>query len=98
MRRRLPPWRTRLIAVLAAQRTVPSTGEVRLRRWLDVAALRDQRLRVSARVRTDDPGGDVHVEIATGDTPSTFRPRARASGRPSLAWTDIDTVLDIAPG
>lgn len=79
----------------AAQLTLPSAGEIHVRRWLDVGSLRGQRLHISARARTDAPESTLYLAVAIGESSPTFLPRTRVNAKPSDTWTVLDTTLDV---
>lgn len=79
-----------------AQVTSPAAGEVRLRRAIDVQALRNRRIRISARTKTEDLDADVYLAFITDSVSSTTQSLVRTDGKPSHTWTTIDTSLEIA--
>jgi hypothetical protein len=79
----------------ALKLTLPSSGEIRLSRTIDGATVRGLRLRVSARVRTDAPGGSGRISVSSGSSAPGYKvlvelPYSGSSWSPLSAFVDID--------
>lgn len=74
---------------------LPSGGQLELMRPIDVSAVRDKRVRVSARVRTDATTADAYVAVGFGSAASPFRTHARTRPVPAGTWTSVSVLADV---
>src|SRR5262245_25732113 len=86
----------------AAALTLPGEtpkGEVRLRRVFDLAPLRGQRIRLTARARTSAASATASAVITASsiDGRPSYGDRASTRDVHGDLWTTIDTTLDVAP-
>jgi hypothetical protein len=77
-----------------------SESEIVLRRTLDVVSARGQRVRLTARIRTDGAANataHTSLTVMTTSPNPTYRDVARTSPIHADTWTTVHTVVDIAP-
>jgi hypothetical protein len=80
-----------------AIRLTTSGENVSLRRRFDIAELRGDRVRVSARVRTDSPAATAALTLfQSGPTPS-YSDVATARSTGTNSWRTIQAVADVDP-
>jgi hypothetical protein len=83
----------------AARLMTSTSGDFTLRRRFDVLPLRGQRLRVSARVRTDSTTATARLTFSQGGGRPTpkYADLTKTRSVTTDAWTTVETIVDVDP-
>jgi Peptidase family S41 len=81
----------------AARLRLPLKGEIKLSRILDAVTVRGQRLRVSARVRSDSSSAAAQISVRTDDAAGRNGEQIHQEPVTSDTWEAPSFVVDIAP-
>jgi hypothetical protein len=82
--------------------TMPSdgSGEIAMHRKLEVSAMRGNRIRIKARVRTEGTAvsfARATLSFATSSVFPSYRDTVSTSSVNSGSWTDVQAVIDVPP-
>jgi hypothetical protein len=81
----------------AVRLNLPSEGEIRLVRRMEMSAVLAKRLRVSARVRTTTPDARARLSITSGQFSLNPTEKIALPAVTRSAWSSVTAVVDIEP-